>query len=69
MPSKERFAVSHEGKREQHAGGAVQNARDEAPETIIPPTALFQFSRAARRTPYISCTTDAPHPTQLPSKR
>ena len=39
MPSKERFAVSHEGMREQHAARAlwelvqelVQNAWDEAP--------------------------------------
>ena len=43
MPSKERFAVSHEGMREQHAGRApwelvkelVQNAWDEAPEATV----------------------------------
>ena len=38
MPSKERFTVSHEGMREQHAGRApwelVQNAWDEAHNTI-----------------------------------
>ena len=43
MPSKERFTVSHEGMREQHAGRApwelvkelVQNAWDEAPEATV----------------------------------
>ena len=43
MPSKERFAVSHEGMREQHAGRApwelvkelVQNVWDEAPDATV----------------------------------
>ena len=39
MPSKERFTVSHEGMREQHAGRVpwelVQNAWDKAPENAV----------------------------------
>ena len=65
MPEKERFAVSHEGMREQHAGRApwelvkelVQNAWDEAPNATVCQVDIISESPDTTR---ITVTDDGP---------
>ena len=65
MPEKERFAVSHEGMREQHAGRApwelvkelVQNAWDEAPNATV---CQVDITSTGPETTRITVTDDGP---------